>query len=95
MRTRVAGQLEGPTGQQTIADIQGELAGVQTALKASKDRHDQTTATLGQVVEDVEGAPTEKVAAQILTLQTSLQATLQTTSMLLQTNLLKLSLIHI
>jgi len=89
LRTRIAGQLEGPTGQQTIADIQGELAGVQTALKASKDRHDQTTATLGQVVEDVEGAPTEKVAAQILTLQTSLQATLQTTSMLLQTNLLK------
>jgi flagellin-like hook-associated protein FlgL len=89
LRTRIAGQLEGPTGQQKIADIQGELAGVQTALKSSNDRHEQTTATLSQVVEDVEGAPTEKVAAQILTLQTTLQATLQTTSMLLQTNLLK------
>lgn len=89
LRSRVASELEGPTGEQTIADIQGELAGVQTALKASEDRHSQTVATLGQVVEDVEGAPTEKVAAQILTLQTSLQATLQTTSMLLQTNLLK------
>ena len=89
LRTRIGNQLSGPGGEQQIADIQGEIAGVQTALKASKDRHDQTTATLSQVVEDVEGAPTEKVAAQILTLQTTLQATLQTTSMLLQTNLIK------
>ncbi len=89
LRSRVANQLAGPAGQQQIADIQGELAGVQSALKSSNDRHSQTNSTLSQVVQDVEGAPTEKVAAEILTLQTSLQATLQTTSMLLQTNLLK------
>ena len=41
---------------------------------------------------DVEGAPTEQVAAQILALQTSLQATLQTTAMLLQTNPAEVSL---
>jgi flagellin-like hook-associated protein FlgL len=89
LRNRVAGQLAGPTGAQTIADIQGELAGVQTALKASQERHAQTTNTLAQVISDVEGAPSEQVAAQILTLQTNLQATLQTTSMLLQTSLVK------
>ena len=33
--------------------------------------------------------PTEEVAAQILALQTSLQASLQTTAMLLQTSILK------
>lgn len=89
LRNRIAGELTGPAGEQTIADIQGELAGVQTALQASQERHAQTNNTLGQVIEDVEGAPSEQVAAQILTLQTNLQATLQTTSMLLQTSLVK------
>ncbi len=38
---------------------------------------------------EIEGIPQEEVAAQILSLQTSPQATLQTTAMLLQTSLLK------
>ena len=68
---------------------QGQLAGAQIALKSAKDRHQQTNTTLQNLLQSVEGAPTEEVAAQILSLQTSLQATLQTTAMLLQTNLLK------
>jgi hypothetical protein len=35
----------------------------------------------------VQGAPTEQVAMQLLTLQTSLQATMQTTAMLLKTSI--------
>ena len=89
LQHRLSTQLAGPVGQQQVSDIQGALAATQTAMAASKDRHNQTTSTLDQVVQDVEGAPTERVAAQILALQTSLQATLQTTAMLLQTNLLK------
>ena len=63
--------------------------GAQSRCSAAKDRHQQTKSTLQQLLQDVEGAPTEEVAAQILALQTSLQATLQTTAMLLQTNLLE------
>jgi flagellar hook-associated protein 3 FlgL len=44
---------------------------------------------LQNLLQDVEGAPTEEVAAQILAMQTSLQATLQTTALLLRTNLLQ------
>ena len=72
-----------------MADIAGQLAGAQVALNNAKDRHDQTDTTLQNLLQSVEGAPTEQVAAQILSLQTSLQATLQTTAMLLQTNILK------
>ena len=72
-----------------MSDIAGQLAGAQVALNNAKDRHDQTNTTLQNLLQSVEGAPTEEVAAQLLSLQTSLQATLQTTAMLLQTNILK------
>jgi flagellin-like hook-associated protein FlgL len=88
LQTRVTGALVGPQGQQSIDDIMGELAGVQTALKSSDDRHQQTTGTLEGLLEQVEGVSSEEVAAKILALQTSLQATLQTTALLLQTSIL-------
>ena len=78
-----------PPTSRSVADIAGELAGAQVALNDAKDRHEQTDTTLQNLLQSVEGAPTEEVAAQILALQTSLQATLQTTAMLLQTSLLK------
>jgi flagellin-like hook-associated protein FlgL len=89
LQKRTGTALADPHGQQRISDIQGELAGVQVALATTKSRHQQTDSTLSGLLDKVEGAPTEEVAAQILALQTSLQATLQTTSILLQTNLLK------
>ena len=89
LRQRIGTTLAGSPNQQSAADIAGQIAGAQIALKSSKDRHDQTSTTLQNLLQGVEGAPTEQVAAQILSLQTSLQATLQTTALLLQTNLLK------
>jgi flagellar hook-associated protein 3 FlgL len=89
LRQRLGAALVGTPNQQKISDIQGELAGAQIALAGAKDRHQQTVSTLQTLLQDVEGAPPEEVAAQILALQTSLQATLQTTALLLQTSLLK------
>ena len=89
LQHRVSAALSGPPGQQKISDIAGEIAGVQGALKAGEDRHKQTKGTLEGLLDQVEGAPTEEVAAKILALQTSLQATLQTTALLLQTNILR------
>ena len=89
LRQRVGSTLAGVPNQQSVADISGQLAGAQIALSNAKDRHDQTNTTLQNLLQSVEGAPTEEVAAQILSLQTSLQATLQTTAMLLQTSILK------
>jgi flagellar hook-associated protein 3 FlgL len=89
LRQRIGAALAGQSGQQKISDIAAELAGVQSALAAAKDRHQQTDTTLQGLLQNLEGAPTEEVAAKILALQTSLQASLQTSAMLLQTNLLK------
>jgi len=89
LKGRVTATLTEPPGQQKIGDIAGEIAGVQTALKTSGDRHKQTLGTLEGLLNQVEGVTTEEVAAKILALQTSLQATLQTTALLLQTNILK------
>ena len=41
------------------------------------------------MLDSIEGVSTEEIATKILALQTSLQASYQTTSMLFQTNLLK------
>jgi flagellar hook-associated protein 3 FlgL len=89
LRQRIGITLAGAPNQQTVSDIAGQLAGAQVALNNAKDRHQQTDTTLQNLLQGVEGAPIEEVAAQLLSLQTSLQATLQTTAMLLQTNILK------
>jgi flagellar hook-associated protein 3 FlgL len=89
LRQRLASDLEGPPNQQKLSDIQGELAGVQNALATSKTRHTQTKSTLQGLLDQVEGISNEQVAAEILSLQTTLQASLQTSAILLQTNLLK------
>jgi flagellar hook-associated protein 3 FlgL len=89
LRQRVGEALVGTANEQKLTDIQGQLAGAQVALNSAKDRHEQTDMTLQNLLQSVEGVSTEEVAAQILALQTSLQATLQTTAMLLQTNLLQ------
>ena len=76
-----------PAGSPKIADIEAELAGAQTTLKAATERHQQTKNTLADMLEQIEGVPPEEVAAQIMALQTQLQASLQTTSLLYKTSL--------
>lgn len=84
---RLGTSLDGPPGTQQISDIQTQLAGAQTTMNDAKDRHQQTTSTLQDMLQQIETAPQEQVAAQILALQTSLQASLQTTAKLYQLSL--------
>jgi len=84
---RLNASLVGSANQQTVTDLSGELAGAQTAINNAKDRHSQSSTTLTNLLQSIEGAPQEQVASQILALQTSLQATLQTTALLLKTSL--------
>jgi hypothetical protein len=88
LKDRLNTALVGSANTQKMSDLAGELAGAQTALNNAKDRHDQTGLTLQNLLQSVEGAPTELVASQILAMQTSLQATLQTTALLLKTSLI-------
>jgi flagellar hook-associated protein 3 FlgL len=89
MKTRLGSALQGSATEQKLADIAGQLAGAQIALNNAKERHQQTNSTLQDLLQSVEGASTEEVATQILAMQTNLQATLQTTALLLRTTLLQ------
>jgi hypothetical protein len=87
LKQRVATGLDTAPGQQKIEDIEADLAGAQTAMQAASGRHQQSQATLTDLLESIRGIPPEEVGAQILALQTNLQATLQTTALLLRTSL--------
>jgi hypothetical protein len=84
---RVSVNLEGGPGIQSVQDIAAEVAAAQTTMKAAGERHQQTEAALTDLLQSIEGVPQEQVAAQILALQTNLQASLQVTALLSQTSL--------
>ena len=87
LNRRLATDINGGAGTQSITDIQAELASAQTSLKAAQTRHQQTSATLGDFLQQIAGVSNEEVGSQILALQTRMQASMQTTAMLFQTTL--------
>jgi hypothetical protein len=86
---RVAQALTVQPGQQTIADIQSDLANAQTTMQSVTAQQTQTQTMLQDVISQAETVSPDQVATQILSLQTALQASYQTTSTLSQLSLLK------
>lgn len=86
---RVTAQLQPTEGQQSIEDIQTDLAMAQSTMKDASARQSQAQATLQGIVDQAESVSTDQVASQILALQTALQASYQTTSILSQLSLVK------
>jgi len=89
LNTRVTDNLSPPVGAQTIADIQSDLANAQVTMKDAQTRQSQAKLQLQTMVESTESVSSDEVATQLLALQTSLQASYQTTSMLSQLSLVK------
>jgi flagellin-like hook-associated protein FlgL len=87
MKERVSNGLTPQNGQQKIEDIAAELAFAQTTMQSAQERQQERKLTLESLLQGVEEAPQTEVAAQILALQTRLQASLQTTAMLYQMNI--------
>jgi flagellar hook-associated protein 3 FlgL len=87
LRLRIATGLDTAPGQQKVEDIETDIAGAQASMKAASERHQQSHATLSDLLNSIRGVQPEEVGAQILALQTNLQATLQTTALLLRTSL--------
>jgi len=85
---RVGAGLDPQNGQQKIPDIEAELAFAQTTMNDAKNRQQQTQGMLQTMLDGVEQAPQEQVAAQLLALQTRMQASLQTTAMLYQMSII-------
>jgi len=77
----------GAPGQQTITDIETDIASAQTSMQAAKTRHQQATSSLNDFLQQIDGVSNEDVGAKLLTLQTRMQASLQITSLLSQISL--------
>ena len=86
---RLASKMDGSGGAQTVTDIQAELAGAQTSMQAVKANHQQTSNTLSSFLDQITGVSNEQVGTELLSLQTRMQASMQTTAMLFQTSLVK------
>jgi hypothetical protein len=89
LNQRVAASLTPQGRQQSVADIETDLATAQVAMKDVSARQSQAKLTLQNLIDQTETIPTEQVATEILALQTRLQASYQTTAMLSQLTLVK------
>jgi hypothetical protein len=79
---RVYSGLAVTNGQQTLQDIEGELAFAQTTMKDASTRNAARQVTLQDMLQGIEQVNPQEVATQVLAMQTQLQASLQTTAML-------------
>lgn len=79
---RVGDALHEEQGEQQVSDIASDLAAAQTALVNARERHTQARVTLADLLDSIQSVRPELVGAQILALQTNLQASLQTTALL-------------
>lgn len=84
---RLSTAMSGSPGVQTISDMETELAGAQASMNSSKSTHQQTSATLTNMLQGITGVSNEQVGAELLTLQNQMAATMQTTALLYQTSL--------
>jgi flagellar hook-associated protein 3 FlgL len=89
MSASVAQALSVQPNQQSIQDIQTDLANAQATMSTASKLQTQTQSALQDIVSQTETVSPDQVASQILALQTSLQASYQTTSMLSQLSLVK------
>jgi hypothetical protein len=81
-RVSLALNVQPGAGVQTSQNIETELANAQNSIQATTSQQKQTQATLQTFIQGITGVSNETVASEILTLQTQLQASLQTTAML-------------
>jgi hypothetical protein len=79
---RISTNLTSQLGQQTISQIQTDLANAQIQIQAATARQTQTQNVLQNLIGDTETASTQEVASEILAIQTALSASFQTTSIL-------------
>jgi hypothetical protein len=74
-------------GLQHVEDIQTELALTMTTVKKVQERTKTRDSTLAGWLQDIEGVNREEVSVKLLSLQTRLEASYQTTSILSRLNL--------
>jgi hypothetical protein len=88
LTSRLSANFAPGQGAQTIPDISTEITNAQLMASNAKDRHTQLTATLIDFLQNIENVSPDQVGAELLSLQTALQASLQTTAMLSKLSLI-------
>jgi uncharacterized protein YigA (DUF484 family) len=89
LNSRLVDNLGVQAGKQTIQDVQADFAGAQASIKTTTDRQKQAGAIAQSLLDSIQGIDNNEVATKILALQTSLQASYQTTASLYQLSLTK------
>jgi len=84
---RVAANLNGQPGTQSISDIEAEIANAQTTVKNATALNTQTQNTLQDMLQGIEGINQTQIGEDILTLQNSLSASMSVTARLAQLSL--------
>jgi flagellar hook-associated protein 3 FlgL len=84
---RVTANLDGQSGQQSVSDIEADLASAQTVVSNATNLNTQTQTTLSNMLQGIDGIDQNQIGEQLLTLQTSLSATLSVTARLSQFSL--------
>lgn len=85
---RIASGLSMEGATQTIEGIRIEIAAANTTANSAKTRHGDQRAMMVGLISDIEGVDDNEVAVHILALQTNLQASYQTSSMLSKLSLI-------
>ena len=74
-------------GTQSVEEIHSEIASAGVAIGRADERHTTSAGVLKEFTEDLERVSLEEVAAQLMTLNTRLQASYEATTMLYQMSL--------
>jgi flagellin-like hook-associated protein FlgL len=83
----VTANLAGQSGTQSISDIEAGLANAQTAVNNATTINTQTTNTLQDMLQGIDGVNQNQIGEAILTLQNSLSASMSVTARLAQLSL--------
>ncbi len=87
LNQRLYSALAVPPGTQGISAIEASLSNAQVLMASTQSQHQQTENTLTNMLQSIEGVDQNTIGAEILSLQTSLSATLSTTARMAQLNL--------
>jgi flagellar hook-associated protein 3 FlgL len=83
----VTTNLDGPSGTQTIPDIEADLVNAQTEVANATTLNTQTQNTLQNMLQGIEGINQNQIGEDILTLQTNLSASMSVSARLAQISL--------
>lgn len=78
MRTRVTENLSQSSGKQTVDSVIADIAGADSVIGRTKERHVTHSNLLQTMVDEVQNADIYEVSTKLLDLQTRLQATYKT-----------------